>query len=420
MQHSTFEQPLPEGFESRMSEGYGVDSGAPLPFEYVTPAPAGALSATPADVARFMLAQLGDVTDDRRILQPQTATLMHAPALDDKALGAFASGPRMTLGFFDENRNGHRIIGHGGDTTVFHSHLQLYPDDATGIFVTFNSSGTNGIETLDLRDAVMHGFSDRYFPGTKTAAAVEKTASAHAALAQGTYQSTRLPFSTFAIAIGLSGQTHVTAQADGTLLLEPGPSSVHPMVFEETAPWVWSQIDGDEVITMKADGDGVAAIGFSSAFTMTRVTAAQDGAVVLPLLGLAAGILLLGLLAAPAGAITRRFLRAPRRTEQGGRLWRVLTRIGVSAALLGLVGWIVTISIAANLQDVPDATLRVLQVVQLLGVLGLVPAAVWVVKSIASHQSRWRVVARVLVVLSLSGVTWFAFSFNLIAPSVSY
>jgi len=58
-----------------------------------------------------------------QILKPETAKLMHTRQ--------FGADPRlngMALGFYEESRNGHRIIGHGGDTVYFHSDLHLILD----------------------------------------------------------------------------------------------------------------------------------------------------------------------------------------------------------------------------------------------------------------------------------------------------
>ena len=70
----------------------------------------------------------------------------------------------MALGFYEETRNGHRIIGHGGDTQWFHSDLQLFPDDGIGFFVSTNSAGKDGA-ARDIRSALFDGFTKRYLPG---------------------------------------------------------------------------------------------------------------------------------------------------------------------------------------------------------------------------------------------------------------
>ena len=51
----------------------------------------------------------------------------------------------MCLGFYEETRNGHRIIGHGGDTIYFHSDLHLMPDNGLGFLVSYNSAGKGDI-----------------------------------------------------------------------------------------------------------------------------------------------------------------------------------------------------------------------------------------------------------------------------------
>ena len=67
----------------------------------------------------------------------------------------------MALGFYEESRNGHRIIGHGGDTNWFHSDLHLIPDANVGFFVSYNSGG-NGKGSG--RTLLWEQFLDRYFP----------------------------------------------------------------------------------------------------------------------------------------------------------------------------------------------------------------------------------------------------------------
>ncbi|NUR22349.1 serine hydrolase domain-containing protein, partial [Frateuria sp.] len=75
MEHSTFEQPLPPALAPTMSQGYlRASDGKPQPFELVDPAPAGAMSATATDMAKFMIAQLQDGRyGNAQMLQPATA-----------------------------------------------------------------------------------------------------------------------------------------------------------------------------------------------------------------------------------------------------------------------------------------------------------------------------------------------------------
>jgi CubicO group peptidase (beta-lactamase class C family) len=429
MTSSTFEQPLPDALRGRMSQGYNTSADAPGPFEIVGTPPAGALTASAPDMARFMLAQLGE-PDTGSILEPATLDLMHAPGLDESSLGNLAAASRMTLGFFDESRNGHRIIGHGGDTNYFHSHLQIYPEERAGIFVSFNSTGNTGLATLSLRDAVLHGFTDRYFPaesapapGTVDAA----TAQEHAAIAEGSYVSARGMQSTFLASMEAFSTTQLTAQDDGRLLITPGPLSDSPALYEEVAPWVWREVGGQRTITMRVADDTVEAIGVEGAFTMLPAQPERAPGVVLPVLGVSALILLVAAVAWPVGAITRRVrrralpagARAPQ-LDRTGRTTRLLTRIATVAAVLALGGWTATVLTVMGLEDVSEFSLRQLQVVQALGVLGIVPAALQVVDAVR-HRHGWRrILGTVLVLLALAGIAWFAFEFRLLAPSVSY
>src|SRR5947207_8597812 len=79
----------------------------------------------------------------------------------------------MCLGFYEESRNGHRIIGHGGDTFYFHSDLHLILDAGVGFFISYNSAGKG--ETSP-RTMLWEAFLDRYFPYTPPAAALPASA----------------------------------------------------------------------------------------------------------------------------------------------------------------------------------------------------------------------------------------------------
>jgi CubicO group peptidase (beta-lactamase class C family) len=424
MTSSSFAQPLPPHLRSRLSQGYTTASDSPGGFETVGPAPAGALSASATDMARFMLAHLGEAGAGGPLLAPGTLALMKQPALD-VSLGALAEGPRMALGLFDESRNGHRIVGHGGDTQYFHSHMQLYPDDRTGVFVTFNSSGRGAADTLELRQSLLSGFTDRYFPAA-TPVSVSRpgtaTAVAHAAMADGSYESSRLPYSTFLSALGVSGQTAVTARPDGTVLIEPGPGGLYPAVYEEIQPWVWQEVGGQRVVTMRAAGDRVEAIGFESAFTLLRTEPGRDAGVALPVLLSSAAVLLISVVAWPVGAAIRRrhALRAPAFPGRGGRAADAMTRAATASAVVALAGWTLAIGTIAGLQDVPEPVIRVLQAAQWVGLIGVLPAAIQLLLLVRQRAGLARILGNAIRLLALVGTAWFALVFGLLSAAVSY
>ena len=156
MNHSSFRQPLPASLKSNMSLGYPVASGEARPFEIVIPAPAGSLSSSGADMAKFMLAHLAN---GRGLLNAETAKLMHATQF--KTIPPLNG---MTLGFYEQSMNGRRTIGHGGDTELFHSDLWLVPSEQIGVFVSINSGGTPGA-SFAVRQALFDQFGNRYLPG---------------------------------------------------------------------------------------------------------------------------------------------------------------------------------------------------------------------------------------------------------------
>ena len=140
MQHSTLRQPLPANLKEHMSNGYARASAPPKPFEIVVAAPAGSQSASGADMARFMIAHLEKgAFGAGRILKAQTAEQMHTTALT-----VLPRVDRMVLGFYEQNRNGRRIIAHAGDTAWFHTDLYLFIDDGVGLFISMNSAGKDG------------------------------------------------------------------------------------------------------------------------------------------------------------------------------------------------------------------------------------------------------------------------------------
>lgn len=159
MANSSFAQPLPSGLKPLMSAGYEMGSGRARDFELIRVGPAGAASASIADMARFMLAQLGDGrgdgrVDGRAVLQPQTLARMQAAQWRHHP-----KGPALGLGYYESDGYSQRVIGHGGDTQWFHSGLYLLPEQGMGIFVTQNSGGRR-----NLREPLLRRILERYYP----------------------------------------------------------------------------------------------------------------------------------------------------------------------------------------------------------------------------------------------------------------
>lgn len=152
MHSSTFREPwgpqrtgaiAPELAE-RISRGYRRQDGAFVvgDFEYIgSIGPAGALSTTATDMARWMLVHLHDgELDGVRILAPETARQLHG-----RSHGMDPEIPGMAHGFIEGRLHGWRSIGHGGGTVHFLSDMQLVPELGFGVFVSVNTAGGFGL-----------------------------------------------------------------------------------------------------------------------------------------------------------------------------------------------------------------------------------------------------------------------------------
>ncbi len=126
----------------------------------------------------------------------------------------------MAVGFFERDRNGHRIREHGGDTQFFHSKLAMFMDDGVGIFLSFNSTGKEGA-VHQLRESMLAQFADRYFPAPLAELTKAPDALAHAQVVTGRYASSRRAETTFFKLFTLIGQGSVASNEEGALTV-PG------------------------------------------------------------------------------------------------------------------------------------------------------------------------------------------------------
>ncbi len=153
MTRTTSRQPIPDSIDGVLSRG---DGGAD-DFAYVRVAPAGSISATANDIARFMSAHLGDGRlGGARILRAETARRMREPlfAHDARVAG-------MAHQFFRQRYGGQEIVGHDGGTLRHRTTLKLLPEHGIGFFASFNH-GAAPTSVID------QAFLDFLFPGART------------------------------------------------------------------------------------------------------------------------------------------------------------------------------------------------------------------------------------------------------------
>lgn len=338
MTDSTFQQPLPPKMQPYMATGYRQASDDdPVPFEYVEAAPAGALTTTVTDMARFMLAQLGGGSlDGAQILEPATIRQMHTP--QGRPLPGMNS---MDLGFYDENRNGLRIVGHAGDTGAFHSDMHLLLDRKVGFFIMVNSTGTGGAAD-DVRVALFRAFLDRYFPYTPPVEATLHDAAADVARVTGFYASSR---HTALRIFNALGQSPVSAAADGQI--ETGALtqlSGVPKRWREVAPLTWREVNGQAHLRFVADEAGNVRYWVSDDTIPVEINQRVHGlgqSSWLHLLGgLFVAVILLAVAGWVGGAIIRGRFRRPLVLPQRKASLRLASRIGAVIYLVLIVGWL--------------------------------------------------------------------------------
>lgn len=248
MTRSTFREPLPDALAGGMSVGYKHEKGVfePQEFEYVHDfGPAGALSSTAADMAKFMIAHLNEgAYGDGRILARETARLMHGRVLSPHP-NLSGSG----LGFYESRINGRRIIGHGGDTLWFHSDLALLPEENVGLFVSYNSAeGPKG------RRPLVEAFMDRYYPARLPRVKPPDDFAERAPRYAGSYRFTRHSYTRNEKFLSLLGGIKVAPTPDDTLLITG--LGEKPTQWVEVGRNVFRGVDNDRMIAFAEDEDG--------------------------------------------------------------------------------------------------------------------------------------------------------------------
>jgi CubicO group peptidase (beta-lactamase class C family) len=419
MAHSAFTQPLPAELKPLMSNGYTVGSGHPKPFEVIVPAPAGALSVTATDLSRFMIAHLLDGKfGDAQILRPETARKMHA-----RQLGLSPEMNAMALGFYEESRNGHRIIGHGGDTIYFHSDLHLVLDAGVGFYVSYNSAGKGEISP---RSALWHHFLDRYFPYTLPELSPVATAPADAATVTGYYMSSRRSESSMLKAMEVFGEVHVAGEADGTLTLDGFRDfNGETKKWKEIAPMLFRAVNSQDRIAFVRDKDGrlVLAPDFP-AIVFQRASGKDATPWNRLLITCSLAVLGLTLLFWPVAAVIRRHYRIRLELSDRQRRSRLWVRLICVLDIVFALGLLLTVGgddPTALLSGQLDTRLFLLQGIGVVGALGsllVIYAAVrsWRDRSLWFGTRLWNV----LIMLACIGFTWFAFHWNLLNFNTNY
>ena len=427
MHYASFRQPLPAAIAAFMATGYPRASEPAKPFEWIQVGPAGSLSASGVDMAKFMIAHL---ENGRGILKPETAAMMHDSPLDKvDPRSLIPPLNRMELGFFETNVNGREVIGHLGDTENFHTSLHLMPKEGVGFYVSFNSAGHDGA-AHPLRVNLFQDFVDRYFPASGQDGRVDaKTAAAHAQLLTGLWEGSRRAESSWLSAIYLSGQVKVSLDQEGGLVIPvlKGLGGA-PKRWVEISPFVWREVGGHERLAAQVVNGQIvrwSVDGESPFIVFDRVPASRSSAWLLPLLYVSLSVLALTLLFWPAAWLARRrYKAAPSVSGRAFGVYRA-TRIMAGLDVALLAGWAAFVAIASSsaglLTSATDPFLWTLLILGTVIFPGALLVSVWNAWLTWTDGRRWpRKLWSLLVVVATVTVLYLAVAFHLIALSVNY
>lgn len=417
MAQSTFRQPLPKGFEPHMAAGYRKGSDAASKFEIVGPAPAGSMSSTGADMAKFMIAHLNQGAG---LMKPETAKTMH-----DTPLTMLPPLNRMELGFFETNINGRQVIAHLGDTQLFHTALHLFMNEKIGLYLSLNATGAEGAAG-PVRKALFEKFADRYLPGNEMPATRidAKTSAEHARMMAGNWLNSRRAESNFYALASLVGQFTVSVGPNGELVV-PALRDINnaPTKWVETAPFVWHNANGHgRLAAQVVDGKVVrwSMDGLSPFMVFDRAPVSKSAAWIKPAFYAGFAVLLLTFLQWPVSALIRRSYKAPLTLSRRSLLAYRGVRVASGLVIALTTAWLVSLT---TLKAIPsfDPWLWFLQIAGLIIFVGGVLIALWNLRIVRQEKRGWfRTIWAVLVLLAMMLALHIAWTFGLIAMTVNY
>ena len=420
MHRTTFRQPLPADLQPLMSNGYSRASQPSKSFEFVQVWPAGSMSTTAEDMSHFMIANLQNGEyNGARILKPETAQLMHS-----RAYQLLPTLNGMAYGFYEESRNGRRIIGHGGDSQWFHSDMHLMLDDHIGFFISYNSAGKPGFSG---RSALWQAFLNRYFPYTPPLGEQVATAAQDAKSVAGTYWlSRRSQTNIVAITAGLD-QGHVSVNSDGTISLDAAKDFAgNPKHFQEIAPMLFREVDGQSHLgfTKNYAGQQIVATDLPI-FVYQPVPALKNGNLSIAVLIFALVIFGLTLLFWPLNAIL--CAHYGYRAELTSRYRKLRTMLRL-VCFLNLVfagcyaAWLTSVDDnIALLSSHFDGRLHLLQLVGVLGLIGALISINYCWRSWGNASLWfWTKLWNTLLMLACVGYAWFLLNWHMLNFRLNY
>lgn len=116
------------------------------PKDFPVCGPAGSIYSSVTDLARWMVANLGDgCIDGREVVPPSALKTLYAPAMavaEQTALWPERFGIGYGLGWALESYRGHRVVHHGGAIDGYTAKVAMAPSVGAGVVVLTNQHGS--------------------------------------------------------------------------------------------------------------------------------------------------------------------------------------------------------------------------------------------------------------------------------------
>ncbi|KAA5831267.1 beta-lactamase family protein [Saccharopolyspora hirsuta] len=368
---------------------------------YLIPSGTGPAS-TPADMGRYMLAQLNH---DPRLGPGIAAEMQRQQHTEHPALRG--------VGYIFEHiqHNGHPLLFKGGEMPGMNSYMLFVPELDLGINVVSNGDGRSGegIDGIKLVEELVDEFLPELAPPPRTRirADVEQYT--------GWYQAGRTSrFSMYKVKALWRAPAHVTANGDGSIRttgLSGGPKD-----WDQVGPGVFAERGGWRMIAFPEPGQ-LAVDGSTNVFD--RISIGGHPQLHLAMFGFGTATGLLAVAGFPLLAAIRRARRRPAH-PRGARIARVIGWITGAAAVVFAVGF------GSLMLDEPAATTAVVEgtptlIALLLLASATVPLAVLMVFGTLGAWSRrwWRLTGRIAYTALTLGALSFAAAallYNFVGP----
>ncbi|WP_075936184.1 serine hydrolase [Halosegnis longus] len=418
MTRSSFRQPLPDAIAEAHATSYGSSgSYAQASFPRVGLRPAGSLSTTAEDMARFLQLHLRDgILDGEQVLEPGTVAAMHEQwATHDERLDG------MAFGFIEDEHGDTRTLWHNGATLSFYSELVIVPEHDFGVFVAFNTDSARNAAT-----DIIDGLLDWALPEQTESTRTPDGTPTRAEELTGTYRSLQQSHTWHdALTSTLNAPTvEIHVADDGALVTDAGGTTSR---WIEIAPLVFERTDGSRRLAFgERDGDieylyrGGSPTAFARIRTLDRLW--LHGLFVLAtVIGMLSTSLrwsettLYQLLRDGDGAVSRRLYTAlDDRTTRA----RLVARTAVTLLTGGLTLAFVHLSVnPLAVLSAPPFSFRVLFVGTVAGLVGTLASVGYAVDEL--RHDRWERGERVyygLTTAALAGFCLFLWRWNLLFP----